>query len=455
MALVLVLALFPFCLCAQTSTQWSAVLDRLDKLEQENRALTEQVRDLQSQLAALKGAGAAPATAPSSTPAAPGAAPAASVEEQLQLEQQRIAEQAQTKVEASQKFPIRIAGMLLFNSFLDSHQSGGTEYPTVAVASGPGHAGATLRQTILGLEFNGPQTLWGGSVHGSVYMDFFSGAAPLGLTMRLRTGSLQIDWKHRSVLVGVEKPIFNPREPSSLAQVGVSPLTGTGNLWLWVPQVRVEQDLGFGWRSGLRARVGVIETQEVSPYDTTAFAVNVEHNRPGLEGRFEFYHNFDDNRRIEIAPGFHESTTHANGFSIPSEVVSADWFMNPWRRLEFSGAFFSGQNVANLGTGGVNEGYALYRSVAWAIAGQGGWGQLTLHTWPRVDLHVFLGDQQYATRYLGTGDVCANLLYGANLYYRLAPNVILAPEISQLRSRYIGQTVLINNHYDLALAYLF
>ncbi len=45
--------------------------------------------------------------------------------------------------------------------------------------------------------------------------------------------------------------------------------------------------------------------------------------------------------------------------------------------------------------------------------------------------------------------------YGANLFFRLAPNVLLGPEISQLRTTYIGHGIRINNHYDLALAYLF
>ena len=74
----------------------------------------------------------------------------------------------------------------------------------------------------------------------------FRAAAPLTQTMRLRTGSMEIDWATRSIMAGVEKPIFNPREPSSLAQVGVSPLTGAGNLWLWMPQVRFEQDFALG-----------------------------------------------------------------------------------------------------------------------------------------------------------------------------------------------------------------
>lgn len=428
--------LVPLGAFAQTPPGMSAILDRLDKLEQENRALTQEIQSLRAQIAAMQTQQTA-------------------ATQQLDVQKQRVEEQAQTKVEASQKFPIQLAGTLLFNTFLDSRQSGGSEYPTVAQPTGPGHAGATLRQTVIGLEFNGPHTVWGGTVHGSVYMDFFSGTAPLGLTMRLRTGSAEIDWKTRNVLVGVEKPIFNPREPSSLAQVGVSPLTGAGNLWLWVPQVRFEQDVSFGWRSGLRARVGVIQTSEAAPYDATTFPPNVDRNRPGLEGRFELYHDFDDTRRIEIAPGFHESTTHAAGFSIPSQVVSVDWFANPLRRVEFSGAFYSGQNVANLGTGAVNEGYTVHRTIAWAIGSIGGWGQLTLHTWPRVDWHVFFGDQQYGTRYLDSGDVSRNIQYGVNLYYRLAPNVILAPELSQMRSRYLGERTFLNNHYDLALAYLF
>ena len=177
------------------------------------------------------------------------AATPVTVEEQLDIQGKRIAEQAQTKVEASQKFPIRLTGMALFNAFMNSKQNGGAEYPVVASAPGAGLSGATLRQTIIGLDFRGPGTVWGGNVHGSVYMDFSAGAT--NTAMRMRTGSIEIDWKNRSVMVGVEKPIFNPREPSSpLAQLAVSPLTGAGNLWLWLPQVRVEQDFSFAGSTG-------------------------------------------------------------------------------------------------------------------------------------------------------------------------------------------------------------
>jgi hypothetical protein len=424
---------------AQTTVQLTSITERLDRLEQENRALTDQIKDLRAQLASLRDATGSSQVA---------------TDGQIELQQRRIEEHDQAKVEASQKFPIRLAGMALFNAFADSHQSGGTDYPVVAAPAGPGHAGATIRQSILGLEFRGPQTLWGGRVHGSVYMDFFSGTPPLNQTMRLRTGSIEVDWATRNVMVGVEKPIFNPREPSSLAQVGVSPLTGAGNLWLWLPQVRVEQDFSWGAQNGLHAQMGAVQTREVGPYAGSIQSGSVEANRPGMEGRFEFYHKFDDERRLEVAPGFHVSTTHVSGFSAPSQVLSFDWFVNPLRRFEFTGAFYHGQNVALLGSG-YRQGFGLYQSEAEPVHSQGGWGQFTFHLMRRVDLHLLSGQQDDRNSDLVTGNISKNLFFGGNLYFRLAPNVILSPEVSQVRTVYVGQGTRLNNHYDLALGYLF
>ncbi|HEY1336066.1 MAG TPA: hypothetical protein VGF59_01085, partial [Bryobacteraceae bacterium] len=232
---------WPLVAGAQTAPEIAQILARLDRLERENQALHQEVDRLRARLD-----GPAGPTAPSGDGADRGAEtpPAAAppvqpvtAEERLDIHERRIEELAQTKVEASQKFPIRLTGIALFNAFIDSKQNGGFDYPTVAAPAGTGRAGATLRQTIVGLDFRGPGTFAGGTVHGSVYMDFFSGTAPLNQTMRFRTGSVELQWKTRSLMAGIEKPIFNPRESSSLAQVGVSPFIGVGNLWLWLPQI--------------------------------------------------------------------------------------------------------------------------------------------------------------------------------------------------------------------------
>jgi len=436
-----------------TQTDMAAILERLDRLERDNRALTDEVRALRAKLDQVAPPAAPPAV--SVEPAPP------SIAENLEIINGRLEEQSQTKVEASQKFPIRLTGVALFNAFMNSRQSGGAQYPvtaalTTALQPGSRTSGATIRQTIIGLDYRGPTTFLGGSVNGSVFMDFFPPVpAPVnvGQTMRLRSGHVEIDWKRNSIMVGLEKPIFNPREPSSLAQLGVSPLTGSGNLWLWLPQVRVEQELAFGSSTGLHAQLGMVQTRELGPYTGSPFNGVFESVRPGYEGRFEFYHNLGDESRIELAPGFHVSQTHANGLTIPSRVFSADWLFRT-RRVELTGAFYTGKNISVLGSG-YQQGYGFYSGRLAAVASMGGWAQLTLHTTKRLDFHFFSGQQDDMNFDLTNGRIGKNLLYGGNLYYRLAPNVLLAVETTQLRTFYLGTGLRINNHYDVAVGYFF
>ena len=105
---------------------------------------------------------------------------------------------------------------------------------------------------MIGLDFRGPAVPGGGKVSGSLFMDFYGGAGDsLNQYFRIRTGSIDFDWKNTSLMVGQEKPIVSPREPNSLAQVAVSPLTNAGNLWLWQPQVRLEQSFALGEGRGM------------------------------------------------------------------------------------------------------------------------------------------------------------------------------------------------------------
>jgi len=424
------LYLAPVTLCAQTAPDLAKILERLDRLEAENRALSEQVRALQAQLG---------------TPAPP----PPTVQDRLDIQEQRVEEQAQTKVEASQKFPIRLTGMALFNAFANSKQSGGIDYPTIAAPTGAGHSGATVRQTVVGLDFGAPQAIWGGKVSGNIFMDFYTGGTLMEFHMR--TASLEIAWKDRRVAAGLEKPIFNPRNPTSLAQVWVPPLTGAGNLWEWLPQVRFEQEIHLDASTGVLAQVGAVQTREIGPYEGTA---TTEAARPGVEGRLNFHHKLDDQRKMEIAAGFHTSTTHSGGKSIPSNLFAMDWFVNPWKVVEFSGVFYTGENVAHLGSG-TRQGFAIYNNYVEAAGSKGGWGQVTLHVLPRLDFHLFTGQVDDANHDLGVGAIGKNLLYGGNAYFRVAPNVLMGLEASQLRTMVLGQGVRINNHYDLALAYLF
>jgi hypothetical protein len=420
------------------------ILERLEGLERSNRELTEEVRDLRSQLSAT-------------SPRPRGEGP--ELEEQVAVQTARIEEQAQTKVESGQRFPIRIKGMLLFNTFLNSKQDGGEQYPSVAGTRGEySSGGASLRQSVLGFDYGGPEVFGGGKLRASLLMDFFGGSGQaLDQSLRIRTANMQIDWKSRSLMMGIDKPIFAPREPSSLAQVGVSPLTGAGNLWMWLPQVRVEQSFHFSDTSAVQAQLGVVQTRETVNYQGIVnSAIEVEPARPGVEGRVQFSHDFGAGRRFELAPGFHFSTSHVEHAAVPSQLFSMDWLVSPWRKVEFTGALFTGQNVTHLGTGGVGQGFVVFGpQQVKPLHSQGGWAQLAIPLTDRLAFHFFSGAQDDRDPALPSGQIGRNLAYGANFFYHLAPNVIVSLETSQVRTSYIQMGHRLNNHYDLAFAYIF
>jgi len=140
---VLLLAWMP--LAAQ---DLAAILARLEKLESENRELKQEVKQLRELVEGKP-----------------------SVPERLDIVERRVEEQAQTKVEAPSRFPLELTGTALFQTFYNTKGANSIDVPTTAAAS-PGRAagGATVRQSIIGLRYHGPQTLWGGKISGSLMM---------------------------------------------------------------------------------------------------------------------------------------------------------------------------------------------------------------------------------------------------------------------------------------------
>src|SRR5262249_29824440 len=128
-----------------------------------------ELRSLRQQLAS------APTAA---TPKPVEAEPETKVDEQVQVNQQQIAQLDQEKITTDHKLPLSLTGMLLFNTFYTGKNGGGADNPTLS--AGPSaallaSAGATFRQTVVGVKFDGPNIPGGGKVIGSAYIDFFGG----------------------------------------------------------------------------------------------------------------------------------------------------------------------------------------------------------------------------------------------------------------------------------------
>jgi hypothetical protein len=450
-ALILSILAVPRIVAAQDQTGMQQILQRLDRLEEENRTLSAEVRALRSELATARGSSAA--NAPAAAEEAPAAVP---LEERVAVEEQRTADQAQTKVEAAHRLPITLTGMVLFNAFLNGRASGGQEDPAVASAlDGHSGSGASVSQSLLGFTFQGPRIAGGGQVSGQLHLDLWGGtSSSLNHLMRLRVATLAIDWKNQSIVVGQDKPIVSPRDPTSLAQVAFSPLAAAGNLWLWQPQVRFEQRFALGDNAGIRARVGVYQTSESTSDATTEYASTLSSARPGIEGRFEYWRKFGEHARIEIAPGFHTSETHVAGVSVPSRLFTVDWLIQPMTKLQFTGLFFTGQNASVIG--GLRGGFTIFPSnLIQSVGTTGGWAQLSYLATNRLTFNFYGGQEGHNAADLLAGEITRNFEYAGNAIYKFGSNVLLGLEASQVRTYYLQQSYRLVNHYDLALGYLF
>jgi len=433
-------------LSAQQQPELRQVVERLDRLEAQNRELMAEILALRQQLAATQ---PAPADTGQQTAAE---VPPQPLSERVEIAERRLAELDQTKVSSEHRLPLTFTGMLLFNTFWNGRDAVGADNPTVVPPVGKqGSAGATFRQSVIGIKLDGPRLIGGGKVTGAVYMDFFSGGTGLNQTARLRVSTLDATWKNTTLGLAFDKPIISPREPDSLAQVGVSPLTASGNLWLWQPQARVEHRISLNENAGLRAQFGLYQTSEGGTGLSTEYP-DLARSRPGYQGRFEFWKQ-SGSRRIEIAPAFHASSTRVLGQSVPSRIFAVDWLIRPARRVDFTGTFFHGENTGVIG--GLRQGVTVFNGRARAVQATGGWAQFTFRATERASFHFYGGQEDDRNRDLNTGGIAKNQSYGANIIYRLGSNILTSFESSQVRTTYLGSGTRINPHYDLAFAYLF
>jgi hypothetical protein len=408
------------------------ILLRLEKLEAENIALRDEVKRLRDRLE-------------------PGTGPP--IEERVAVHEQRIEEQQQTKVESSERVPVKFTGTILFNAFSAGRNGGPAEFPTVATQGrGPRQIRGTMQQTSFGFEVESPSPVFGAHARGHVLMDFYAEYEDY-FVPRIRVASMELNWKNQTLRAGIEKPIVAPRNPVSLAQVVYPALWGAGNLWLWEPMASIEQRFHAG-ETEFRAQAGIFQTDDARVGGQAGFAPTNLQPRPGWQGRFQIGRRWDDQRAIEIAPGFHYSRTLVASTSAPSQLATADWLFGPSKWWEISGAMFHGRNAAPVG--GLRQGViVLAPGNVRAVRTTGGWTQLLLRPLPRLRLHAMAGQQNDNDRDLPQGGIGRNLSWALNGIVQLSPNVLLGLELQQIRTTYIGSGTRVLNRYDVALAYTF
>lgn len=324
----------------------------------------------------------------------------------------KISELHQDKVESSSKYPVKISGLILFNSFLDAGNVAASDLPILAfprpAASANGSIGATLSQTLLGIDAKGPQ-LFGAQTSANVSVDFAGGNPPTqyGVTaglIRLRTANAHLQWTNASLTVGQDGPFFSPLSPTSYATVAQPGLSWAGNLWVWTPQAVAERRIQVGTDSALVLQGGLLDplTEEIPPLEGRSPGAGELTRVPAIAGRIA-YEDHSASHPFSIGLGGYRAKQRYESFSdVDSWTVNTDIKAAITRFVEISGEGYKGQAAGGLGGGiwssAVFPEASAPHSAVHALRSVGGWGQLKLKPVALFEVNAALGqDENYAS----------------------------------------------------------
>ncbi len=402
----------------------------------------------------------------------------AKVEEEQQLLGAKIEDQYQTKVESGSKYRVKLSGMVLLNLFTSRGGANNLDVPTEARSPMDTNAifGATIRQSLLGLELFGPDVA-GAKSKADIQADFFGGLpnTPNGVTMglfRLRTGGFRLDWERTSVVAGQYTPFFSPLSPTSLATVAYPPFADSGNLWTWTPQVEIEHRFSLSEASSLTLQGGILDplTGE-PPYDSyyRSASAGEKAGQPAYGARVAWTYG-GSNRPLTVGVGgYYERQNWGFGRIVDGWAGTADWSLPMGSWLSLTGEFYRGRAIGGLGAaGGVSvlfKGNPLNpQTEVQGLNTMGGWAQLKLTPLERLEFNGAFGEDfpsptdlreyPFPLSYFN-GGIGRNESAFVNGIYHVRSNFLLSLEYRRLWTASTQPELSTANHVNLGAAFLF
>ena len=408
----------------------------------------------------------------------------AKLTDDVQLLSSKVDEQYQTKVESASKYRVRLSGMLLMNVFSNSGNPDHLEVPSAALPATQsltggntgGSFGATGRQSQLGLEVYGP-TLAGAKTRGDFVVDFF-GEFPETVngsssgSLRVRTGTVRLDWPRTSLVGGIDDLFVSPIYPTSFASLGIPALSYSGNLWAWMPQLRVEHRFTPSENSTFTLSGGILDplTGETPPNEFLRFPGAGEASRqPAYGTRLEWGRRVHD-RSLMVGVGSYYSRQNW-GFNrnVDGWAAILDWNIPLQKYFSVSGKFYRGNAIGGI-AGGIGRSVVWDRplsdpaSVVRIIPSIGGWSQIKFKPTARLEFNAAAGEDDNTAHALRgfaatTGYLAANLNRNrsefANFIYRPRSSLLFSTEFRTLRTFTVDGTSQRANQLNLIMGVLF
>jgi hypothetical protein len=362
----------------------------------------------------------------------------------------------------------RIYGTVLFNTqFTDSGvfgqdlplwalpDSGAVAYPdgTTGRAGNNHDLIFSMRQSVVGFTLNPAKpSEKGWNPSALLEMDFFGTRPADGVTPnnrvlnqpRLRLGYLQLEKGSVRIVAGQDKMILSPLDPVSLSHVA-APLGATaGDLWAWLPQLRVDWTHKMG-KTGVLAQIGILRPEFTDPrletQPTAGTSLDIGSSGLGERSTQPFYQ-----ARLAISPQFRGRTaTIGSAVQFGEERIGVNRKLQSWayaldvdipldRHLIFRGEGFVGSNLIPF-QGGIQQGAAVVGTPARInrIGSGGGWAEFTILPTAGGKNAFYVGagtdDPRNKNLLPGSGRSKNSFLW-ASYFRKLTPAVTLAAEWS-------------------------
>jgi len=408
----------------------------------------------------------------------------AKIEEDQQLLGAKVEDQYQTKVESGSKYRVKLSGMVLLNVFTNRGIAENLDFPAEARPLQPQNTnasfGATLRQSLVGLELFGPEVA-GARTKADLQADFAGElpSAPNGVTLgvvRLRTGGFRLDWPRTSVVAGQYAPFFSPLSPTSLATVAYPPLADSGNLWTWTPQVEIEHRFSLSEASSLSVQGGILDplTGEPppDPYYRMASA-GEQGGQPAYAARVAWTHGPPARPLTVGVGGYYARQNWGFSRNVDAWAGTADWRLPLGRLFSLTGEFYRGHAIGGLGAAEgrsvlFNGDPTLPQTLVQGLHTTGGWAQLKFTPLERMEFNAAFGEDVPSSADLARfaqplTNTYVNLDAGIgrnesaffNTIYHLRSNFLLSAEYRRIRTGEIDGSLHTINHVSLGAAVLF
>lgn len=404
----------------------------------------------------------------------------ASLEEEYDLLSGKVDEQYQTKVESASKYRVRLSGIVLLNLFGNRGTVDNIDFPSVVYDRPPGSSdgsfGATLRQSQLGLEVFGP-TLAGARTKGDVQIDFGGGFARTwngvnsGL-VRLRTGTMRMDWAHTSIIAGQDALFFSPNSPTSFATLAIPSFSYEGNLWAWAPQIRVEHRFALGEDSNIVVQGGILDPQSGETPPSTYYRQPQAGERsraPAFATRVGWSRTlFGQPLRVGAA-GYYSRQDYNFGRIVDAWAAMADWEMPLGHLFSLSGKMYRGRALGGIG-GGIGRSVLFSgdpnasNSQVRGLNSAGGWAQLKFRPASKLEFNGAFGEDSPYLADLRAfpfpqayGDPTLTKNQGSlfNIIYRPRSDLLFSAEYRHLKTYTTDNGTYNADHVNLMMGVLF